>query len=282
VIFETVGDAVYAAFAEVPLAVRAATVARLAHHRQDCGRLPRVRVRMAVHGGSVETRDGHYFGVPLYRCARLMSTAHGGQVLLSKAAAEQLGAGVELLDLGLHRKKDLREPEHVYQLLHPELPAEFPPLRSTSGRPNNLPLELNRFFGRDDELAALRGLLRDPENRLVTLTGTGGSGKTRLALRAASELLMDFRDGVFLVDLVPVTDAGDIAAAAAAVLGIQKSAGRDAQFLPSSSLGREQLLDRPRARGAILRGSRSRGRELRASAGPMRRIRRSRKHPGLP
>ena len=225
VVFETVGDAVYAAFDDSGSAVDAATTAQLALLREEWAPLPPIRVRMAIHCGEVETRGGHYFGVPLYRCARLMSTAHGGQVLLSEAVRERLGRPAAVLDLGVHRLKDLREPEHVFQLLHPELPGEFPPLRSTT-RPNNLPNEVTRFFGRGDELAQLRGLLRDPERRIVTLVGPGGSGKTRLALRAASRLLEEFRDGVFFIDLAPLTGAPAVAGAAAAVLGVQETAGR--------------------------------------------------------
>ena len=225
VVFETVGDAVYASFADVRSAVAAATSAQLALVREEWAPLPAIRVRMAIHCGQVETRGGHYVGVPLYRCARLMSTAHGGQVLLSDAARQRLDRRADVLDLGVHRLKDLREPEHIFQLLHPELPDEFPPLRSTS-RPNNLPNQVTRFFGRSDELAQLRELLRDPERRIVTLVGPGGSGKTRLALRAASELLEEFRDGIFFIDLAPLADSAAVKGAAAAVLGVQESAGR--------------------------------------------------------
>jgi predicted ATPase/class 3 adenylate cyclase len=225
VVFETVGDAVYAAFGGVTSAVEAATTAQLALLREDWAPLPVVRVRMAIHCGQVEMREGHYFGVPLYRCARLMSTAHGGQVLLSDAVRERLGRSTDVFDLGVHRLKDLSEPEHIFQLLHPELPDEFPPLRSTS-RPNNLPNEVTRLFGRGEELTQLRALLRNPERRIVTLVGPGGSGKTRLALRAAAQLLEEFGDGVFFTDLAPLADSAAVAGAAAAVLGVQEAAGR--------------------------------------------------------
>lgn len=242
VVFETVGDAVYAAFDDVAAAVEAATTAQLALKHEEWAPLPDVRVRMAIHCGPVEARDGHYFGVPLYRCARLMSTAHGGQVLLSEVVRERLGSRTDFLDLGLHRLKDLREPEHVFQLVHPELQREYPPLRSTS-RPNNLPNEVTRFFGRGEELARLHALLRDPEQRIVTLVGPGGSGKTRLALRAAAQLLEEFRDGVFFIDLAPLTDARAVAGTAAAVLGVQEAAGRTlVDSLTVSLAGKDLLL----------------------------------------
>jgi predicted ATPase/class 3 adenylate cyclase len=225
VVFESVGDAVYAAFDGVASAVEAAAAAQLALLREDWAPLPAIRVRMAIHCGRVEARDGHYFGAPLYRCARLMSTAHGGQVLLSDAVQHRLDRPTDVLDLGVHRLKDLREPEHIFQLLHPELPSQFPPLRATS-RSNNLPNEVTRLFGRGNELAQLRALLREPERRIVTLVGAGGSGKTRLALRAAAQLLEEFRDGVFFIDLAPLTEAAEVAGAAAAVLGVQEAAGR--------------------------------------------------------
>ena len=242
VVFETVGDAVYAAFGGVTGAIEAATAAQLALRSEDWAPLPVIRVRMAIHCGQVETRDGHYVGVPLYRCARLMSTAHGGQVLLSDAVRARLTGPTEVRDLGLHRLKDLREPEHVFQLLHSELPDEFPPLRSTS-RPNNLPNEVTRFFGRGEELAQLRALLRDPELRILTLVGPGGSGKTRLALRTAAQLLEEFRDGVFFIDLAPLADAAAVAGAAAAVLGVQEAPGRTlVESLAVHLAGKDMLL----------------------------------------
>ena len=222
VVFETIGDAVYAAFAEPVAGVEAAADAQRALLREDWGPLEQIKVRMGLHTGPVERRGAHYFGPALYRCARLMATAHGGQVVLSEATATladgALEAGAALVDLGQHRLKDLKEPERVYQLRRPELPAEFPPLRSAGGRPNNLPSDVKTFVGRQDELTSVRDVLLAPDVRVLTLTGAGGSGKTRLALRAAKSLLEPFRDGVFLVDLAPLADPQLVVPAAAEVL----------------------------------------------------------------
>ena len=247
VVFETIGDAVYAAFAEPADAVAAAVDAQLALHREDWRPLARLTVRMGVHTGPVERRGAHYFGPALYRCARLMATAHGGQVVLSEVTAELVGGSLErettLVDLGRHVLKDLRQPEHVYQLAHSGLETTFPPLRSAGGRPNNLPADVKTFVGRQDELASLAELLRSPGVRVVTLTGAGGSGKTRLALRAAEGLLEPFKDGVFLVDLTPLGAPELVVAAIATVLGVPPTPGRRlVDSLVTHLAGKELLL----------------------------------------
>jgi len=178
-VFETVGDAVYAAFARPAAAVAAALAGQLALQREPWGetgplREPwgetgPLRARMGVHLGEVERQGAHYFGAPLYRCARLTGAAHGGQVVLSEVTAalvrEALPARAGLRDLGAHRLKDLRQPERVAQLVHPDLPAEFPPLRSLDALPNNLPRQLTSFVGRERELAEVARLLAGPEPR---------------------------------------------------------------------------------------------------------------------
>jgi predicted ATPase/class 3 adenylate cyclase len=228
VVFETVGDAVYAAFAAPTAAVGAALAGQRALRGADWGEVGELRVRMAVHLGEVERQGAHYFGAPLYRCARLLATAHGGQVVLSEAAAapvrDALPAGGALRDLGEHRLKDLARPERVAQLLHPALPADFPPLRSLDGLPNNLPLQLTSFIGREREVAALTELLG--RARLVTVTGTGGAGKTRLALEVAAALLAASPDGAWFVDLAPLADERLVPHAALAALGLKEVAGR--------------------------------------------------------
>src|ERR687895_87559 len=149
VVFETIGDAVYAAFADSGDAVEAAAEAQLALLREDWAPLGQIRVRMGLHTGPVERRGAHYFGPALYRCARLMATAHGGQVVLSEATADltrdSLDSGTTLIDLGRHRLKDMHEPERVYQLARAGLAVDFPPLRSAGGRPNNLPADVKTF-----------------------------------------------------------------------------------------------------------------------------------------
>ncbi len=228
VVFETIGDAVYAAFADPTDAVEAAVAGQLALAAEDWGSLGQITVRMGLHTGPVERRDTHYFGAPLYRCARLMATAHGGQIVLTEATARLVQDSLDatLVDLGMHGLKDLREPERVFQVARDGLAADFPPLRSAGGRPNNLPAEVKTFVGRRDELASLCELLLTPGVRAVTITGPGGTGKTRLALRAAEQLLEPFKDGVFFVPLTPLSGPELVMPAIAGVLGVQKSADR--------------------------------------------------------
>jgi predicted ATPase len=247
VVFETIGDAVYAAFADATAAVEAAAAAQLALLQEDWGPLEQVKVRMALHTGQVERRGAHYFGPALYRCARLMSTAHGGQTVLSETTAKLVeashGERGTLIDLGVHQLKDLQEPERVYQLARAGLVQEFPPLRSAGGRPNNLPSDVKTFVGRGDELETVRELLLSPRVRLVTLTGAGGSGKTRLALRVAESVLEPFKDGVFLVDLAPLAAHELVLPAIAEVLHVPGTAGRSlVDSLATNLAGKELLL----------------------------------------
>ncbi len=191
-----------------------------------------VRVRMGVHCGEASVTAAGVVGLEVHRAARIAAVAHGGQVLVSAAAAalvrDWLPAGAWLGDLGLHRLKDLGRPEQIFQLGAEGLAGEFPPLRSLDNPelPNNLPGFLSVFVGREAELAEVRSLVES--SRLVTLTGAGGSGKTRLALQVAAELLDGSGEGVFFADLAPVTDAGQVPGAVAAALGLREQAGRPA------------------------------------------------------
>ena len=233
-VFKTVGDAFYAVFASAPDALRAAIAAQQAVSAErwsaDLGSL---RVRMALHSGTPERRDGDYFGPPLNRVARLLSTGHGGQTLLSAATQElvrdQLPAGVELRDMGEHRLKDLIRPERVFQLLAPGLPTAFPPLKTLDYRPNNLPFQPTAFIGRERELEAVRGRLLQPDVRLLTLTGPGGTGKTRIALQVVVDLLDTFADGVWFVDLAPLNDPALVASTIAVTFGVRET-GRQPLF----------------------------------------------------
>ncbi|MDQ3910252.1 MAG: adenylate/guanylate cyclase domain-containing protein, partial [Actinomycetota bacterium] len=229
-VFKTVGDAFCAAFATAPDALEAALEAQrglLASRWEDAGPL---RVRMALHVGAAEERDGDYFGPPINRVARLLSAGHGAQVLLSQTARElvrdRLPAGAALEDLGEHRLKDLFGPERVFQLTAPGLPAEFPPLRTLEGHPNNLPIQPTPLVGRQRQVSEIAERLGGEGVRLLTLTGPGGTGKSRLALQVGADLLEEFDDGVFFVSLAAVTDPELVPSTIAGSLGLRESAGQ--------------------------------------------------------
>src|SRR5215218_6173572 len=228
-VFKTVGDAFCAAFPTALGALQAALAAQRIFlsetWREEAGFL---RVRMVLHTGSTIERDGDYFGPPVNRVARLLSAAHGGQVLLSAATHEmvrdQLPAGMSLAELGEHRLKDLFRPERVFQLLTPGLPSEFPPLRTLDTYRNNLPLQPTPLVGREKEVSEVCDLLGGDETSLLTLTGPGGIGKTRVALQAAADLLDEFPDGTFFAQLATLTEAELFLPAVAETLGVKETA----------------------------------------------------------
>ena len=226
-VFKTVGDSFCAAFSTAPAAIDAALNAQRAIGAYAWPTSRPIKVRMGLHSGSCEERDRDYFGPVVNRTARLEGAAHGGQVLVSGVTAELTAgaAGVFLRDLGPHRLKDLGRPEQVFQLTADGLEDEFPALATLDNPelPNNLPGLLSAFVGRERELAEVRELART--SRLVTLTGAGGSGKTRLALQAAAELLDGSASGVWLAELAALTDGGQVAGAAAAALGLAERTG---------------------------------------------------------
>jgi predicted ATPase/class 3 adenylate cyclase len=237
-VFATGGDSFSVVFPNPVEAVRAALDGQLALQED------RLRVRMALHTGVAEERGGNYFGPALNRTARLAGAAHGGQVLVSLATEalvrEALPGGVSLRDLGQHRLPDLAHPEHVFQLVHPELRRDFPPLRSLEAHPHNLPVQLTSFVGREEELSEVEKLLG--ENRLLTLSGVGGTGKTRLALQAAAEALEGYRDGVWLVELGPIGDPAMVPQAVASALGLQEQSGQPITELLTEHLRPKDLL----------------------------------------
>jgi predicted ATPase len=202
---------------------------------------------MALHAGeAAPDAHGDYLAAPLNRLARLLAAGHGGQILLAQTVQQltrgALPAGSELRDLGEHRLRDLLEPERVYQLLHPDLPTEFPPLKSLESRPNNLPRQPTPFLGREREVGDVVGLLRKEDVQLLTLVGPGGTGKTRLALQAAAELLEDFADGVFLVELAPLADAGLVPSSIVTALGLQEGGNQSPEESVKSFLKHKTLL----------------------------------------
>ena len=225
------GDSVVAAFSRASDALGAALESQRALHAHMWPEGIVLRVRVALHTADAQLRDeGNYFGVALSRCARLRGIAHGGQTVLSHAThdlvVDRVPAGAELVDCGVHRLRDLGRPEHVYALVHPDLPAEREPLRSLDAFANNLPDQLTSFVGRDRELGEIATALED--TRLLTLTGAGGVGKTRLALQSAADALERFPDGAWWVELAPLSDGELVGEELAAALGVRPLPGMTA------------------------------------------------------
>lgn len=243
-VFKTIGDAFCAAFATAAQAVEAVLAAQLALVSEAWPTETPIRVRMALHTGAVESRDDDYFGPPVNRVARLLSTAHGGQSVLSQSTYELIRDALppqsSLKDLGSHQLKDLARPEQVYQLVHPLLRTEFPPIRSLSTHPNNLPQQLTSFIGRERETEVLRSLLA--KSPLVTLTGSGGSGKTRLSLQVAADLLERYPDGVWFVELAPLLDPSLVARTLADVLSVKEHPSQTVMASIIRSLEDKKLL----------------------------------------
>ncbi|MBV6402862.1 MAG: hypothetical protein CNIPEHKO_03178 [Anaerolineales bacterium] len=208
-VFQVIGDAFCAAFQKAADAVRASAAAQIALHNESWGDCI-IKARMGIHTGNAEIQEnGDYQGyLPMSRVQRLMSAGHGGQTLLSQAAQtlvyDKLPEEISLRDLGERRLKDLRQPEHIYQLLIEGLPADFPPIKTLDLYRHNIPAQVTGFIGRKKEVAEIKNVLRS--YRLVTLTGSGGTGKTRLSLQVAAELLDQFPDGVWFAELAPLTD----------------------------------------------------------------------------
>lgn len=229
-VFKTVGDAFCAAFPTAMDALNAAVTAQVALRAETWDAKVPIRVRMAIHTGEVEERNGDYYGQAVNRVARLEATAYGGQTVISLVTAElvrdTLPEGVELKDMGAHRLKDLARPETIYQVLHPALTDDFPPLKSLDSHPHNLPFQITPFFGREEEIRRITDLFTGDGASIVTLTGPGGIGKTRLALQAAADMIDVFPDGVFFVDLSPLDDAEFVIPVIARTLGLRERGGR--------------------------------------------------------
>lgn len=242
-VFSTAGDAFAAAFptpgdaADAALAIQTALVSAR-------WKGPELAVRIGLHTGEAEERDGDYFGPVLNRAARIMAAGHGGQTLLSSAAAaavaDTLPAPAALGDLGTHRLKDLDDPEHLYELRHPDLPPIERPIRTLDVRRHNLPDYLSTFVGRTAELDALDGALE--EHRLVVLTGVGGTGKTRLAVEAAHRRADRLPDGAWLVELAPVTRPDLVMAAVGETWGLRPGEGATITDVVTRYLWSRQML----------------------------------------
>ncbi len=228
-VFNTVGDGFWTVFERAPEAAEAALVIQRDLEREAQRAGSRLRVRLGIHTGEADQREGVYTGAAVNRVARLVPVAHGGQTILSRTACDLVSGSppddVALRDLGDHRLHDLESPEQIYQLDHPSLRSDFPPLRSLDALPHNLPLQLTSFVGREAEIVEVRELLAG--HRIVTLTGAGGQGKTRLALQLAAQVSKMFPDGVWFVELARLGDPMRVPQAVASGLGLREVPGRD-------------------------------------------------------
>ena len=249
-VVKTTGDGLHAVFATAPDATAAAVDAQQ-RLLGEVWPLPEpLRVRMGLHTGHAEMRDGDYYGPAVNRAARVAAAAHGGQIVMSHATEElvrdALPMECDLVDLGEHRLRDLLRPERVFQVAAAGLPGEFPALRTLDAFPTNLPLQMTSFVGRGRELVEITQAFDDA--RVVTLTGVGGVGKTRLAVQVGAELLPRFGDGVWLCELGTVADRGLVPEVVAAALGVQQRPGMSRRGEhprvvqePGAGLGARQL-----------------------------------------
>ncbi|MGH9166958.1 MAG: NB-ARC domain-containing protein [Acidimicrobiia bacterium] len=243
-VVSTEGDSVFAVFPSANAAVGAALSAQraMAAHPWPAGGT--IRVRMGIHSGEGSPSRNTYTGMDVHRAARISGAAHGGQVLVSAAtraiAEMDLTPQVWFRDLGAYRLKDLPAPERLYQAEVPDLPSDFPPIRSLEVRPHNLPAQLSEFVGRSREMAEVAEALH--RARLVTMFGPGGIGKTRLATSVAADLLPRFADGVFFVDLAEVRDPDLVAPAVAATLSLADTGQQEVAEALEEYLLPQQLL----------------------------------------
>jgi predicted ATPase/class 3 adenylate cyclase len=270
VVINTAGDAFFAVFPAAADALAAAVAAQQALAAEPWAGGVEVRVRMGMHSGAAVLAATDYVGLAVHRAARVAGLAYGGQVLVSEATRRLAGAGippgVTFNDLGLHRLKDLTEPERIHQLVHPGLPPEFPALRSLDAFRHNLPVAATSFVGRESEVSVLAKHLAD--SRLVTLLGSGGSGKTRLALQVAAERVERHADGVWLAELAPWADPHLVPAALAAVLGVREEPGkRLLETLEAWAAERDVLLVLDNCEHVVAAAAELAGRLLRAGPG---------------
>jgi predicted ATPase/class 3 adenylate cyclase len=240
------GDSRFAVFPVASDAVEASVAVQRCLHDESWPTPTPLTVRIALHTGEADLRAGDYYGSAVNRCARLRSAAHGGQILISKATHSLVSvyplSGVELRDLGEHRLKDLVQPEHIYQVVSPGLPTDFPPLKTLDARPNNLPLQRTPMIGREKELDEARRVLMEEDVALITFTGSGGSGKTRLAVQVAANVIDHFRDGVCFISLAAITDPDMVIIQVAEVLGVKESGNHSLMEDLTEYLRQKQLL----------------------------------------
>ncbi len=242
---DTQGDALFVAFSRAKDAVAAAVAAQRAISEHPWPEGTAVRVRMGLHTGEPISIDAGYVGLDVHRAARICAAGHGGQILLSGTTREliqnDLPQGMSLRDLGVHRLKDLAQPQHLFQVVAPDLPSDFQPLKTLDTLPNNLPRQLTSFVGREREMAEVKQLLTT--TCLLTLTGAGGSGKTRLSLQVAADILEQYPDGIWQVELAPIADPTLVPQVMASALGVPEQPGRALT---------ETLVDYLRSKSALL------------------------------
>ncbi|HEY6408223.1 MAG TPA: adenylate/guanylate cyclase domain-containing protein, partial [Ktedonobacteraceae bacterium] len=243
---DTQGDSFFVAFAHATDAISAAMGAQHALAAQLRSEGVVVRVRMGLHTGEPHLVAEGCVGLDVHRAARIMSAGHGGQVLLSQTTHDlvehNLPTGVSLRDLGSHRLKDLEHPSHLFQLVISGLPADFPPLKTLDTHSNNLPIQLTSLIGREREVATVERLLRREDVRLLTLTGPGGTGKTRLGLQVAAELSDLFSDGVYFVNLAPIRDPAFVVPTIAQTLTVRENGVQPLFDLLKAALRDKQIL----------------------------------------
>jgi len=243
-VFKTMGDSFCAAFQTAADAVKASLAVQLALKAEEWPEDATIRSRTALHTGSVESRGDDYFGITLSRVSRILSAGHGGQILISQTTKDlvqdRLPDDAALRPMGTHHLKDLSRPDEVFQLEHRNLEGEFPALRTLDNRPNNLPRQLTSFIGRDAELQELQGLFEN--TGLLTFTGVGGTGKTRLALQFAADQLDRFKDGVWLAELGPLSDPALVPGEAAQALSIREVPGESLAETLAARLKDKRLL----------------------------------------
>jgi predicted ATPase/class 3 adenylate cyclase len=240
IVFSKAGDGMAAVFALAPNALAAAVAAQEAVAAEPWDSTGPIRVRMGLHTGEGVLLGDSYSSQPLNRCARLMAAAHGGQVLVSGTTAalvhDRISGQIQLVDLGEHRLRDLAQPMRVFQVGA----GSFPPLRSLDALPTNLPAQASVFVGRDTQLVEVAEALA--ASRVVTLTGVGGVGKTRLAVQAAADILPEYRDGAWLVELAPAVDAEAVLELVALALGVEERQGQTLSVCVADFLREKQLL----------------------------------------
>ena len=236
------GDAFFVTFASAGDAAAAASEAQRALAGHPWPGETEIRVRIGLHSGEPRLIERRYVGLDVHQAARVMAAGHGGQVLLSESTRTLLDDRFQVRDLGDHRLKDLSGPQRLYQLLIEGLPGDFPPLKTLDNRPTNLPAQPNAFVGRVDELKELEALLTRDDVRLVTLTGTGGGGKTRLALQVAAAIVEQFGNGVFFVSLAPIRDWELVVPTVAQTLGLREQAGESVVETLTEYLRDKQML----------------------------------------